>query len=196
MKYTDKPRIGIDLDGVLADYLGTFFKVSRKLCHKPKRNFQPTDHNMSDGLTANELYAAERECMHIRNFWRTLDKYDNTNLLSKLQDDLNLFFLTARYPTDGSCVMEQSQEWLWDNFKIRGAYVVCTDQKGKEAAELGLHAFIDDKPEYVQDVKEQCPTAYVAICDRTYNRSFDHAKHSITRVSNLNEFLRPFVPAA
>jgi 5'(3')-deoxyribonucleotidase len=182
-----KPQVGIDLDGVLADFISEYMKISRKLFHKPPKNYV-WDSWGPKFVTKEEDDRVWRHIKHTHNFWLSLEKMENTNALMRRQKEMNLFFITSRVPTDGMSVMEQSMEWLARNYCIPGAYVAVSSEKGKECKALDLDFFLDDKPEYCTEISHESPKTKVFLQDRLYNKDY-HGK-GVTRVANINEFIK------
>lgn len=182
-----KPQVGIDLDGVVCNFMEGFLKISRKLFHKPSKGWVQRYWDV-EVLSKEEMDRMWRHIKHTRNFWMSLEKLENTNALMRRQKEMNLFFLTTRVPSDGLSVMEQSMEWLARQYCIPGAYVAVTNEKGKECKALNIEYFIDDKPENCLDIVKNSSRTKVFLQDATYNRTFTHSK--VERVANLNEYIR------
>lgn len=186
-----KPIIGIDIDGVLADFDKEFLRLSRKYLTKPKKGFVRSTYNFEDaGWTKKEVDYIWLKIKHTRNFWETLDKLPKTNELMRRQKDFNLVFITARVATDGLPVADQTAEWLWNQYAIRDPLVIVANKKGPVARELGLEGFLDDRDVNCLEVKKASPDCYVAIPDTPFTKEFDNERFGIERVESIAEFFR------
>lgn len=186
----NKPIVGIDLDGCVAEFNQTFYKTSRKLFGRPDKSYHIIhyDHdNPANCWTKDECKKIWAHLRHTYNFWETLDAMPNTKQLMRLQNKITPIFITSRVATDGNDVVSQAQSWLERNFGIRDALVIGTKNKGQEARDLGVEYFIDDKPENCEEVLKYVPGCKVYIQNATYNVQFRHK--GISRVQSLNEFL-------
>lgn len=187
----DRPLVGLDVDGVLCDFVKEFLRLSRKYLTKPKKGYIHSTYWFENaGWTKKEVDYLWLKIRHTNNFWMTLDKLPKTNELMRRQKEFNLAFITSRVATDGLPVVDQVQEWLFNQFAIKDPLVIVTDKKGLAAKELGLEAFIDDKDSHCLEVQKACPEAFVAIQDTTYNKEFENGKYGIERVSSLAEFFK------
>jgi len=184
-----KPLVGFDVDMVLADYVKSFVDVSRKLLKKPPKNYVQTDYLFTScGWSEREERQIQAHLKSHYNYWRTLERMPSTTDLRKSAQDLNLFFITSRFSSDGAPMPYQTADWLHDQFGIRDAYVIYAAKKGPIVADLELDYFIDDKPQNCIEVKSALPSCEVFIQDAPYNKTFKDSR--IRRVANVNAFLK------
>lgn len=167
-------NVGVDIDGVLADF--TF--SARQLC-KYLFNGRPDDSLIqtgwgfdSLGLTKEEENLMWRTIDAQRNWWTTFRRMPNTNLLKHLTNEHRVIFITNRKDgDDGSWPIEvQSAEWLREQFNIFSPNVIISDSKGPVALGLKLDYFIDDRPKNVEEVCQGAPKCMTYLLDATYNK--------------------------
>ena len=185
-----KPLVGVDLDGVCADFNTRFLQVSRKLLGKPEKGYQPTDfyYEKCGPWSKQEADRVINWLKNIDDFWLSLERLPNTSQLGKLQNELEYFFITSRFNTVGLPTNYQSEAWLKKQYGLKAPFVIVSQEKGKLAAELELTHFIDDKAENCVAVKDTVPSCQVAVFDASYNRHLKDPR--ILRVTNLNNWLK------
>lgn len=186
-------KIGFDVDGVLADFIGAFGDVARKLYgERVPVNFVPTDWNFGNLLTKEELHAVWKAVSTTENFWQ------KERVLPGVKDSLTSFFrinrgdvwfITARKPGAGATVAKQTQRWL-DSLGVNPkSYcgVISVDHPEHKKAMLqamGLQYFIDDHGPTIEELDTiEGLNAY--LLDAPWNQD---AKVK-NRVSDLNEYL-------
>jgi len=169
-------RIGIDLDGVLADLQEPFVKLAAELFpdldreqvhHEPEVT-APGDGDAGEAdvpedppppglaLTRRQTEAVWRAVSGIEDFWETLDEHEPGSIarLAALADARRweVIFLTSRPSSAGRTVQRQSQRWLdRRGFPHPSAFVV-HGSRGQIADALQLDAVVDDRPENCLDV--------------------------------------------
>jgi hypothetical protein len=107
-------KIGLDLDGVLADFLHEFAKVVSSFSDK---KFDYSTWGL--GLTESETDRAWEIVKHKHNFWLSIPAY-RENIFAvathrTMHPDDEIFYCTARVPSAGMPVMHQAQRWLTSN---------------------------------------------------------------------------------
>lgn len=180
-----RPAIGLDLDGVLADFSGEF---SRRINEKYGLNSDPTKQTdwdfLCQGVTAEQEAAIWADIDATPNFWLTL------NPLTQLEPNnlrpYKTYFITSRPETAGMTCDEQSAIWLRRHFFIANPTVIVSSMKGPLVMALGVKAFLDDKPENCLNVRAYSPFTKVFILTQPYNVNFDQP--SVTRVATVAEF--------
>lgn len=187
-------NIGIDLDGVLANYALAYSQVLRELYGELGRPLIH-DHSKVKSWQWSKWYPVTKERddfaykVHIPsliNFWETLPLIENIGWHEFKHEarNANLYFITARIETKGSTVVRQSQNWLHDIAHIKFPNVICARDKGPIAAALQLRMFIDDKPENCLEVKAASPRTTVYMIDYPYNAHIDDPQ--IVRTSTFD----------
>lgn len=142
-------KIGIDLDDVVAAFIGTFVTLLNTKYGTPPVGTLPIDWEWSNfGLTTEQLDAAWKDVANIYNFWESLEVCPGVGreMLRMMDRQHELFFITARVRTNGIQVKNQSANWLRDRLGIMNPTVIVTSNKGPLAKALGLDYFVDDRP--------------------------------------------------
>lgn len=193
-------RIGVDVDGVLAQFNEAFIDLIIKetgIDLFPPRPFDiPTWHypqlygyNNKDHL--NMVWDKINES---ETFWLRLKPYPEANeviaqLGGRVLKGDDVYFITTR-PSCG-IVSAKSQTEQWLEYKVFDDFtptVIVTADKGPIAKALDLTHFIDDKWENVRDVKDDAPDCKVYLLDRAWNRTIPIT--SIPRVNSVMEMLK------
>lgn len=191
-KLNNKLKIGIDLDGVCADFIARFRTIAYSVLDKPTPDVGPnTDWYCTNwGLSMAEIDMLFRNIKATKNFWETLGKCKGTENLRDAAHDYQIYFVTNRTSTLGRSVEEQSCNWLRHNYDIEFPQVIETKKKGEVVKALDLFAFIDDRPENCKEIQETAPTCKHStyIRDASYNRK-DVCGCVFIRVPTLDTFL-------
>ena len=189
-------RVGVDLDGVVADFNSTFIPRMVKVVGKDLfgPDFIPTiwDYPLAAGYTRAEMEAALEDITQDSAFWRSLDCYHGEQVIKAL-DTLNLrqargiddiYFITNR---PGKFAKWQSERWL-KSHGMTDATVLITPHKGLAAAALDLDVYIDDKIENILDVITHTGVMCAPfLCDRPWNQTprEDLLAHEVPIVKSL-----------
>lgn len=191
--------IGVDVDGVLADFGG----AARRLC-QALFNGRPADHLVQRGWGFDSIGLSSEEEDEL---WRTIDSNENwwynslfplpnTNLLKALCDKHRVIFITNRkdaLPQSGSMpVNEQTAYWLRNWFKIPNPTVLLSKTKGPLALGLKLDYFVDDRDKNIEEVVNAIGEKKVYGLKATYTPAGLLATHP-NWVSSFNEFARMFL---
>lgn len=181
-------KIGIDLDGVLANFIAEY----RKVCSQVSGRILPTDQVDWDASNWELTKAQHDEAWKIitatDNFYANLKPLESCIIekVKELADKYRLYFITTRPPTAGWPIENQSAWWIEYFCNLRFPTVIVSKEKGQVAAALGLDAFLDDAPANIENVAKYSPKTKLFLRDQQYNRSFDG---EYTRVFNFNEFV-------
>lgn len=197
MTVTDRPlRLGFDMDGLFVDFntaciakMNAMFNVGLP----PVSDSFPDIYNYDRANLTREQF--DTLWAHIQTvetrFWKQLGELPSADLLRDISDMMDGCQVTAYFITTrpGRNAHAQSMQWL-SAHGFRNPTVLIADNepaKGKLAVGLGLHAFIDDKPENCQQVKLQSPATKVFILNQPYNKTIQF--NDITRVWHVREML-------
>jgi 5'(3')-deoxyribonucleotidase len=189
-----KLRIGIDIDGVLADFNVPY----RELLLKEGLNIPPISNTYPDvwsyDKAAGLSKAAENQIWgHIGNspdFWRNLPAYPDTQgFMTYLFDcyafqNADIYFITSR---PGLTAKDQTETWLQNMmFPFSTFYptVLISSEKGMCARALKLTHYVDDRNENCADVYVNSPTTQTFMLARPWNQCQD----GILRLDSLDEF--------
>lgn len=183
-------RIGIDVDGVLADFNTSFIERVIAVTGKdlfPPRPFEiPTwDYPQHYGYTNKECSAVWESIKADTSFWFNLGAYattaDDVQRLHELNDgDNDIYFITSR---PGVEAKEQTEMWLIYQGYNAAPTVLISSEKGLCAKALKLDLYIDDRWENVKNVVETEPTCQTYLFDRPWNQHADPSFRS--RVSSV-----------
>lgn len=164
-------KIGFDIDGVLANFVKAyqplFVKTTGRDTFAPTDIDGPPEWNWPTlrGYTAEETKTVWDAIRRDETFWLNLEPlHANVDALKLMLRDLEwrheVYYLTDRGGVDAK---RQTKRWLMDNLNYHVAHceptvlIAGTGEKGHLARALKLDAYIDDKPENVEDVIAQSP---------------------------------------
>lgn len=189
-------RIGIDVDGVLAEFTKSFNSLVRAAFSVELPDPALTWDYHLEHLTRPQVSEAW-ELIKSTPFYGTmlpmtgaLDNIERLNALSKQGNDV--YFITSR---PGYLAKFWTELWL----KNHGMYlptVLVTTDKGSTAKGLKLDVFVDDKPENNMDVLRAFGAlglvigpVRVYLIDHPYNKWADQPGNYGVRVAHLTEVL-------
>lgn len=178
-------RIGIDLDGVVADMSAALDDHANRLfgtvASAPGPDVPADAHasvapgpepdklslQLKRRLTTRQHRLLWRHIRRTENFWELLDEIEPgvvarlAALASKRRWEI--IFLTKRPATAGSTTQLQSQRWLAaKGFELPSVYVV-TGSRGSIAASLSLDVVVDDRPENCLDIATDSKARVIAV---------------------------------
>ena len=182
--------LGLDIDGVVADFLPPFMRlVEKRVGNGPIALETITDLSFKEHpyLTEKLVWSCMEEVSYDPAFWLELSP-----LLSEREwqalDDLSrkgrLVFITHRYVRDTYSIHEVTKEWLERQGITDPAVHVTQESKADLVAELGVGLFADDRHENCREVAERTQ-ATVVMPHRLYNESFSHPR--VKRIHSFDE---------
>jgi hypothetical protein len=182
--------IGLDIDGVLADFLPPFLKLleNRTGCGPidPLSIVDPSfvTHPF---LSRDLIDTCMVEVSYDPRFWDGLAPLATERqwrALEELSREERLVFITHRYERDSYSIHNTTCAWL-RRHGIQNPVVYFTqNHKSGLVRDLKLEVFVDDRHENCLDVAENT-TAVVMMPHRCYNSSFDHPK--VQRIQDLQD---------
>jgi len=181
-------RLGVDLDGVVCDFVKSFFKISNRLYGTDYETQETWD--FGDKYDAAQVDRVWEEIKRTKDWWQTLTPLPGTNALRYPLPGIEPVFITSRIPTYGRSPREQSCAWLREHFYITYPFVLVVDnpsQKVPLVKDLGIQAFIDDKRSTVLQMHDAGIRSYVQL--QPYNCS-EPFPEGVVCVESLNEFLK------
>jgi hypothetical protein len=213
---TKQIRLGIDCDGVLADFIHSYKNLINEICGDSVHlndEWQPHLWSFVDCgvLTKEQDELVWQEIMRRDDFWLGMRPYiENVNalegFLSRIQYasvPVSIFYITSRVTSSGMSVLKQTRLWL-ESFQLHRYNtailpVVHSNNSGglppKKALVdiLGLDAMIDDYAPTVVSLGEKG-----WLLDRPWNRAEQNSRtfsSQLQVVNSLEEFLDKFEPA-
>lgn len=184
-----RPKVGLDVDGVLAAFSPRFIQMANeKYDLSLKLEDQTGWAHQSLGLNDHQADEIWREIEATKNWWLKLDKLPNTDELSNLVDRFRIYFITSRTLSAGFPIERQTAHWILKHYFIPFPTVIVSSHKGPLAAALNLDYFLDDRPENCADVATFNPYTEVFLQDAPYNQEFNARR--VRRVRSVNEFFQ------
>jgi len=182
--------VGLDIDGVLADFLSPFLlRLEQKTGTGPIHSDSITDFNFSEHpvLSDKVVWECLEEVSYDPTFWQSMASLITPSEWKQLEGlnlEKRLFFLTHRYVRDTYDIHGVTSDWL-KKYGISQPVIHFTNKsKAELVEELGIQFFMDDRYENCQDVAEKTK-AMVLMPHRPYNRSFNHP--AVKRIHNFSE---------
>ena len=183
-------RIGMDIDGVLADFVSPFLQLlERRVGGGPIDPASITDPNFQNHpfLTPEIIHECMVDASYDPDFWRVLaplpsqSQWQSLNRLNRAHE---LTFITHRWVRDTYDINRVTCDWLCQHGIDDPVVHFTQEKKSQLVNQLAIELFIDDRHENCQDVATQTD-ATVMMPHRPYNCSFDHPK--VQRIRDLNE---------
>ena len=141
-------KIGVDVDGVLADFKSGFTQAVRAV-HGQDIGADDPATSWSDRLTNRELDAAWKHISRSANWWTTLQAYEKPQVkrLYELSRERRweVFFLTKRPATAGEPVQYQTQWWLEQQGFVMPSVLTVPGSRGELSNALRLDIVLDDQ---------------------------------------------------
>lgn len=164
-------RLGVDLDGTLADLSATYHQFEQQLFGQQSVGVVK-DEAGSDGEpptepTDKEKLKAAKEASRRRDqlwsairktpdFWTLLEPTEpgvvRRLFEASVEHRWEVFFVTQRPRTAGASVQSQSQQWLMRHGFETPSVLTLSGSRGKAAQALELDILIDDTPKNCVDV--------------------------------------------
>lgn len=181
-------RIGIDVDGVLCDFVNGFCdlakrKLDKDVCRTPNRWEWADDH-----LTQEEQAELWKHIKATPSWWGRLDALDKTNrtrkcLQSWYDSQYDLYAITTR---PGAGVQAVTAAWLQVEFNLPISVIITRNalDKARVACALNLTHFIDDNADNCRAVLRELPECKTRLFNANHNQDPDH---------DLNDHRIPFL---
>lgn len=171
-------KIGIDIDGVLADFTTDYGELlvsvtgRNILPHTFYTGWQPDTWywERALGYTRKEEDATWEVINKSTDFWFNLAPLCPEVDLRGLAAVHDVYFITTR---SGLYVKQQSEMWLRTIYDVAYPTVIISADKGAIARGIGLDIFIDDRDKNLWAVKGSSPETACYVIDYPYNRGVD-----------------------
>lgn len=185
-------RIGVDVDGVLADFNSAYIDLCIRLSGRdlfPPRPFDIPCWNYPEhyGYTTDEVKAVWAHIKADAHFWAKLPQYSTTAadldyLYLRERDGDDIYFVTAR---PGIETKYQTEGWIECRSWFTKPTVLISSAKGLIAKALELDVYIDDRAENWQDVRQTRPETKTLLMDRPWNRQLEVGSCRVTSVVGI-----------
>lgn len=175
-------RYGIDIDGVLADFVKGFASLGETF-KGTHREWKLNLDSWGLGLTRAQEQEGWKLVTANPTFWLDLEVLNRFPQERLAPMDV-VYFITKRKETPGRSTAQDAAKWLRDKQGVELPTVLALNNKGETCRTLAVNAFIDDKPENCWDVMEKSPTTLTCLMDQPWNQ-WDT---KIPRVYTLEEF--------
>jgi hypothetical protein len=202
-------RIGLDIDGVHADFAGAFTKLIVRVTGKDLfqrgdgKNPPSWDWFFQRGYTKDEVKLAWDVVKSPASaFWLNLEELPGCAATRLVILDLlrwhDVYFITNR---PGANAKWQTEQWLRLHLQIDHPTVLLASEKGMTAKALNLDCYLDDYYVNVDDVIAKTtpyvgadargikadPTCRTYLLNASYNRSVG-VDDRVTRVESVGQF--------
>lgn len=185
-------RIGIDVDGVLADFRTAFHATSREaLGRQVPEVFDPV---ATPALAQQDVRRVWETVGRTHNWWTRLPPYEPARIARLYEltraSGWEVFFLTNRPPSAGDSVQYQTQWWIEQHGFYLPAVLTVPGSRGEVANGLRLNLIVDDLLLNCIEVVG-ASTAKALLMLRSHDKAIE--KHALDRgigvVSTLEEAL-------
>jgi hypothetical protein len=182
--------IGLDIDGVLADFITPFLHLLER--RTSSGSIDPasiTDPNfMQHPFLTRELIS---ECMEAASydpeFWRTLAPLPTPaqwQTLNRISAKHEVVFITHRWVRDSYDIHRVTCDWLRRHGVADPVVYFTQENKSVLVQQLKIELFVDDRHENCADVATETD-ALVLMPHRPYNQAFEHPR--VCRIRELDE---------
>ena len=182
--------LGLDIDGVVADFLSPFLLLLEKRTGKgpiPADSLVSIDFTAHPALTEEAVEACADAVKRDPGFWTGLDSLlsrEQWRRLEALNRRKRLSFITHRSGGDGCDIRAVTAEWLQRHGITEPAVFFTDEPKSGFVEELGVALFVDDNYENCREVAEKTG-ARVMMPHHPYNRTFSHPR--VRRITHFDE---------
>ena len=185
-------RIGLDVDGVLADFRTAFHQTAVHCLRHDIRDVE--DLKSTDALADQDVKKVWDEIGRTTNWWMDLKPYE-ADQIARLYDltraaTWEVFFLTKRPPSAGDSVQFQTQWWLERQGFYLPAVITVPGSRGELANALRLDLVVDDLILNCIEVVSASPSKAILMLRDTNETAHRHATdRGIGVVSDLGDAL-------
>lgn len=182
--------VGLDIDGVLADFVSAFVRVlEKRVGNGPIDPETISDPNFSDHPFLSQEVVSQ--CiLDVSNdpvFWQMLAPLpppEDWRSLDGLSRQKRLVFITHRYERPTYDINRVTCDWLQKQGITNPVVYFTQNHKSELIDKLRVELFVDDRHENCRDVADNTE-AVVLMPHRSYNQSFKHPK--VQRIQDLAE---------
>jgi hypothetical protein len=183
-------RIGIDIDGVLADFRSAFHAAARRCL---RRDIEDSDDLETVGpLSPEDVRRVWEHIAKTQNWWMDVPAYE-PDQIARLYSVMRavgweVFFMTKRPPSAGDSVQFQTQWWIERFGFYLPAVMTVPGSRGDVANGLRLDMIIDDQLINCVEVISTAPTKAILMLRAADAAAREHAANrGIGVVSSMSE---------
>ena len=182
--------VGLDIDGVVADFLSPFLLRLEKRTGKgpiPAESLRSVHLSAHPALTEEAVKDCSDAVRRDPGFWDGLDSLlspEQWRRLERLSRRGQLSFITHRTGHESWDIRAVTSGWCRRHGVTNPDVHLVEREKSAVVEKLGLALFVDDNYENCQDVAEHTE-ARVLMPHHPYNRYFSHP--GVTRIMQFNE---------
>ena len=188
-------RIGLDLDGVLADFRTAFHASAERCLNRGvTAGASPVS---GETLAAGDVKQVWELIGRTPNWWMELKPYEPEQI-SRLHDltrelGWEVFFLTKRPPSAGDTVQFQTQTWLERHGFYLPSVLTVPGSRGEIANGLRLDVVVDDLILNCVEIVSASPSKAMLMLRESQAATHKHAtERGIGVVSTLSEAIDVF----
>lgn len=182
--------VGLDIDGVVADFLPPFLQRLAKCAgNGPIDPQSVTDPSFTNHpfLSPEIISQCMVEVSYDAGFWQQLAPLPAAEewlALDRLSRENRLIFITHRYERDTYDISRITCDWLRKHGISNPVVYFTQSHKSELIAKLAVELFVDDRHENCREAAENTP-AVVMMPHRAYNSAFNHPR--VRRIQDLRE---------
>lgn len=184
-------RVGLDVDGVIFDFVSAFREEAQELFNRKFPSFSSDWEFGNWKLSPNEWDELWDSVRNSTNWFSWKEKPFNKTTVQYMQtlDRISeLCFITNRMPTAGLPVLRQTQSQLYEFLRDFPTVLVRKD-KGPAIAGLELDVYVDDYVVNLHRAEECSPSTKLFLFNHTYNENLK-IPDTWTRIDSLKEVVK------
>lgn len=182
--------VGLDIDGVVADFLPPFLQRLAKFAgNGPIDPQSVTDPSFTNHpfLSQEIISRCVAEVSYDAGFWQELAPLPSAEewlALDQLSRENRLIFITHRYERETYDIARITGDWLRKHGISNPVVYFTQSHKSELIAQLAVELFVDDRHENCREAAENT-RAVVMMPHRPYNCAFSHPR--VQRIQDLTE---------
>lgn len=180
------PRVLLDVDDVIADFVGYYLQVAGKVMNTDYLREQVTEWDIDKCLDLPEW--AKREMKYLICQPRVASAIPEfpgaVESIKELSQISEIYFVTAPYRGSPTWTRDR-EDWLHTRFGELGKRVIHTSYKAPVSGDF----FIDDRPINLLEWGDE-QNGIPILWDRPHNRSFDNEASIIPRMNSWESVIK------